>query len=182
MSTKLRPLAALALLALISTGCGSNAASETGTASRSGSAGTASTAREKGMKFAACMRDKGVGAFPDPDASGELTIDGIANSSSLDTNTAVFKKAISACKDLEPPGFTGHKRSAREQEYALKFAQCMRDNGVGDFPDPTRDGPLIDTNRIPSAAGKGARSIPGLDAAAHKCGAIYSGELGLKGQ
>jgi hypothetical protein len=55
----------------------------------------------------------------------------------------------------------------------------MRDNGVEDFPDPTADGPLIDTRRIPSAAGRGARSIPGFDAAAQKCGAVFSGELGL---
>jgi hypothetical protein len=179
MSRQLRSLAALAMVALIGAGCGSNAPSETGTASGTDSA---NTAREKGMKFAECMRDNGVSAFPDPDASGELTIDAVANGSSLDTNTAAFKKAISACKDLEPPGFIGQKRSAQKQESALKFAQCMRDNGVRDFPDPTPNEPLIDTNRIPSAAGRGARSIPGFEAATQTCGAIYSRELGLKGQ
>jgi hypothetical protein len=162
-----------------------NAPSETGTASNSGSASSArttSTTREKAMKFAQCMRDNGVSEFPDPDPSGELTIDGIANGSSLDPSTAVFKKAIGACKDLQPPGFTGHKRSAQQQESALRFAQCMRDNGVKDFPDPTRDGPLIDTRRIPSAAGKGARSIPGFQAAQEKCGAAFSDALGLRRQ
>jgi hypothetical protein len=172
----LRPLTVLATVALISAGCGSNAPSKTGTAS------SANSAREKGMKFAACMRHNGVSAFPDPDASGELTIDAVANGSSLDTNTAAFKKAISACKHLEPPGFIGHRRSAQKQQSALKFAQCMRDNGVRDFPDPTPDAPLIDTTRIPSAAGRGARSIPGFEAATRKCGALYSRELGLKGQ
>jgi hypothetical protein len=113
------------------------------------------------------MRDNGVRAFPDPDASGELTIDGVANRSSLDTSTAAFKNAISACRDLEPPGFTGHKRSAEQQEAALKFAQCMRDNGIKDFPDPTPDGPLVDTRRMPGAPG--ARSIPGFKAAQEKC-------------
>jgi hypothetical protein len=166
-------LAALALVALIGAGCGS---------AESGSTNTSKTAtnREKAMKFAECMRDNGVTEFPDPNAAGELTIDGIANRSSLDTNTAAFKQAISACRDLEPPGFTGHTRSAQQQKHALEFAQCMRDNGVKDFPDPTRDGPLIDTTRIPSAAGRGARSIPGFQAAMQKCTAIYSGELGVK--
>jgi len=121
------------------------------------------------MKFAECMRDNGVSEFPDPDASGELTIDGIANGSSVDPNTAAFKQAISACKDLEPPGFMGHQRSPEQQKVALKFAQCIRDNGVKDFPDPTSDGPLIDTNRIPSMAGKDPRSDPGLNAAMQKC-------------
>jgi hypothetical protein len=115
------------------------------------------------------MRDNGVREFPDPDASGQLTIDGVLNGTSLDPSTAAWKQAVSACKDLEPPGFTGHKRTAQRQEAALKFAQCIRDNGVKDFPDPTPDGPLIDTRRIPSLAGKDPRSIPGLTAAMQKC-------------
>jgi hypothetical protein len=174
MRRTLRPLTLLAMVALISPGCGSNAPSETGS-------GSANTARDKGTKFADCMRDNGVSAFPDPDASGELTIDAVANGSSLDTNTAAFKKAISACKDLQPPGFIGQKRSTQKQESALKFAQCMRDSGVRDFPDPTPNAPLIDTTRIPSAQGRGARSIPGFTAATEKCGAKYSRELGLNG-
>jgi hypothetical protein len=76
----------------------------------------------------------------------------------------------------------GHKRSPEQQKVALKFAQCMRDNGVPDFPDPTPNGPLIDTSRIPSAAGKDPHSIPGFQAAMDTCTAIYSGELGLRGQ
>jgi hypothetical protein len=155
--------------------CGSSSIAESG----SGASDTAASA-QKAVKFTGCMRRNKVSDFPDPGASGKLTIDGIANGSSLDTNTPAFKQAISACKDLEPAGFTGSKRSAQEQQAALKFAQCMRTKGVPDFPDPTPDGPLIDTNRIPSAAGRGARSIPGLQAAAHTCTAIYSGELGLQ--
>ena len=115
------------------------------------------------------MRDNGVKKFPDPDASGQLTIDGVLNGSSLDPNSAAWKKAIDACKDLEPPGFTGHKRSAQEQEGALKFAQCIRDNGVKDFPDPTPDAPLIDTNQIPSMADKDPRSDPTFTGAMDKC-------------
>ena len=65
------------------------------------------------MKFAECMRDNGVSEFPDPDASGELTIDGVANGSSLDPSAAALKQAIGACKDLQPPGFTGDKREPR---------------------------------------------------------------------
>ena len=53
-------------------------------------------------------------------------------------------------------------------EKAVKFAQCAHDNGVKGFPDPTSDGPLVDTSRIPSAAGRGARSISGFQAAADK--------------
>src|SRR5438105_3224609 len=154
MRRTLRPLAALAMFALLSAGC-SNAAAQSGN--------TDAATREQAVKFARCMRANGVREFPDPDASGTLTIDQIANGSSLDTSSAAFKQAIAACKDLQPPGFIGHKRSAQEQEAALKFAQCIRDNGVKDFQDPAPDGPLIDTSRMPGSPG--GQSIPGLDAA-----------------
>jgi hypothetical protein len=160
MTKRLRPLAALAVVVLIGAGC-SKAPAHTD------SGDTNAATHEPALEFAECMRDNGVKEFPDPDASGQLTIDAIANGSSLDTSTAAFKQAISACKDLEPPGFTGHKRNAQEQANALKFAQCIRDNGVKDFPDPTPDAPLIDTNRIPSANSEGGMSI--LNAAGEKC-------------
>jgi hypothetical protein len=121
------------------------------------------------MRFAQCMRDNGISKFPDPDASGTFTIDQVANGSSVDTRSAAFQQALTACKDLEPPGFAGQKRSPQQQEGALKFAQCMRDNGVPDFPDPTADGPLIDTTRIPSLAGKDPRSDPTFNAALQTC-------------
>jgi hypothetical protein len=165
------------LLSLIGAGCSSPPAKTSTSTSTSGTDGSGggsggnnkSPTRDTAVKFAECMRKNGVREFPDPDASGQLTIDGVLNGSSLDPSTAAWKKAVSACKALEPPGFTGHKRSAQQQEAALKFAQCIRGNGVKDFPDPTPDGPLIDTGRIPSLAGKDPRSHPGLNAAMQKC-------------
>jgi hypothetical protein len=112
------------------------------------------------------MRARGVKDFPDPDASGQLTIDAVANSS-VDTNTAAFQQAISACKSLEPSGFTGHQRTAEQQVAALRVAQCVRDHGAKDFPDPGPDDPLIDTNRIPSAATNAGIAI--LNAASKQC-------------
>jgi hypothetical protein len=172
MRSTLRPLAALAMVALISAGC-SSARAETGTGSSGAS--TTATNRDQAVKFAQCMRANGVSEFPDPNASGELTVDGVVNGSKLDPSGAAWTKAIGACKDLQPPGFTGSKRSAEQQEHALKFAQCIRDNGVNDFPDPDPDGPLVDTNRIPSAAGRGGVDIPGLNAAMQKCGDFAAG-------
>jgi hypothetical protein len=189
MRRTLRSLAALAMVGLLSAGC-SNAAAETGSGSNKnaatapaqtgiGSSGGSSNAtnRDQAVKFAECMRKNGVKEFPDPDASGDLTIDRIANGSSVDTNSAAFKQAISACKDLQPPGFTGGKRSPEQQQAALKFAQCIRDNGVKDFPDPTPDGPLVDTNRIPSAAGNG---IAAINAAMQKC-RDFAASAGVQG-
>jgi hypothetical protein len=164
----LRPLVALAVIALIGAGCSN------GSADDGGAGGTKATA----AKFATCMRENGISDFPDPDAAGELTIDAVANRSSVDTSDAAFKAAVSACKDLQPSGFTGHRRSAQEQKPALRFAQCIRENGVKDFPDPTPDAPLVDTNRIPSAATSSGMSI--LNAAMRTCGDRLGDALGVR--
>jgi hypothetical protein len=161
MSRKLRVPTALALTALIGAGCGGNDAS--------GGGNTTAANQEKAVKFAQCMRENGISEFPDPDASGNLTIDGVLNGSSIDGDSPTWQAAIAACKDLQPPGFTGDgERSAGEQEAALRFAQCIRENGVPDFPDPASGQPLVDTNRIPSAATSDGMSI--LNAAMQKCG------------
>jgi hypothetical protein len=174
ISRKLPPHAGLALIAMVAviSACGSKAPTATDT----GSGGTNNTGTnvEQAVKFSQCMRANGVSGFPDPDSSGQLTIDGVVNGSSLNPNAPAFQQALSACKDLEPPGFMGTERTTQQQEAALEFAQCMRANGVPDFPDPTPDGPVIDVN--------GANSIPGFQAAKDKCSAIYSGQLGMGGQ
>jgi hypothetical protein len=167
MSRKRWPLSALILIVMVAviSGCGSSAPAETGSGSSGGNNTTANA--QKAVKFAACMRSNGVSEFPDPGASGKLTIDAVANGSSLNSGTPAFKQAISACKKLEPAGFMGSKRSSQQQQAALKFAQCIRENGVADFPDPIPNGPLVDTGRIPSAAEPSGMSI--LQAAMRKC-------------
>jgi hypothetical protein len=169
MSRTRRPAGVAGLIALVTlvSACGSSAPAGTGGAnSATGGAQTA-------VKFAECMRRNGVGQFPDPDSSGKLTIDGVVNGSSLNPSAPAFKQALNACRDLEPAGFMGRKRSAAEQTVALRFAECMRRNGVKDFADPTPNGPLIDVS--------GAHSIPGFEAAARKCLAVYRGRLGITG-
>jgi hypothetical protein len=159
MSRKLRPLAALAGVAVIGAGCSDEPA-------ENGNAGNMNAGQEQAVKFAGCMRDNGISEFPDPDASGGLTIDGVVNGSSLDPSAPAWKEAIGACKDLQPPGFMGDQEvSDAEQEVRLEFAQCMRDNGVEDFPDPAKGEPLVDTNRIPSAA----VNMAGINAAMQTC-------------
>ena len=167
ISGKLRPLAAIALVALISAGC-SHAPARTDTGGSGGNTTTAT--REQAVKFAECMRANGVKEFPDPNVSGDFAIDTVANRSGLDTNSAAFTQARTACKDLEPSGFTGNKRTPEQQQAALKFAQCIRDNGVKDFPDPAPDAPMIDTDRIPSAATDSGMSH--LHAAMQKCSGL----------
>ena len=163
-------LSALAVVALVSTAC-------SGTSGSSSDAGGAADAlRQQGVRFAQCMRDTGITDFPDPGVSGGFTIDAIANGSSLDTDSPAFDRAMSACKDLEPAGFTGGERSTEQQQAALLFAQCIRDNGVQDFPDPVDGEPLVDTNKIPSTDRKGGMAI--LNAAMKTCSELGDEAIG----
>jgi hypothetical protein len=167
MNTRLRPLAGLALIAIVAliSGCGSSAP-----AASTGGASNITAAAQKGVRFSECMRSNGVPGFPDPNASGTFTIDEVANGTSLDTSSPTFTQALGACKSLEPAGFEGGTRSAQQQSAALQFAQCIRVNGVSDFPDPAAGQPLVDTNRIPSASTSSGMSI--LNAAMQKCSAL----------
>jgi hypothetical protein len=186
MARKTRPVGASVMvvvgLVAITAGCGgtrSGGGDKTvATANVGNGVSSAASTRAKAVKFAECMRRNGVSAFPDPDAAGALTIDAVANGSSVDTNSAAFGHALSRCKDLEPSGFTGHQRTPEEQKAALEFARCVRDNGVRDFSDPSVSQPLVDTNRIPSAATPGGMSI--LNAAMHACGR-YAAAAGVRG-
>ena len=70
----------------------------------------------------------------------------------------MWKRAVSACKDLQPPGRRA-EAEARAAVGGLRFAQCVRDNGVKDFPDPANGEPLVDTNKIPSSNQPGGMTI-----------------------
>jgi hypothetical protein len=165
---------ALALIALgAGAGCGSDATEPT-TAGGGGSGGTGGTAttQAKAVRFAECMRTHGVRGFPDPDASGELTIDAVANEAKVDVSSAAFARAGRTCKDLRPSGFTGTKRTPEQQSATLRFAACIRAHGVKDFPDPAEGQAPVDTRRIPSANRPGG--MDALNAAMRACGSALN--------
>jgi hypothetical protein len=168
MSRKLWPLAALATVALIGAGCSNGSAENgntgTGTSSSSGTTGSGAnnklSARDKAVKFAECIRAHGVSDFPDPNEKNQFEY-------GVSVTVAVWTRATTACKDLQPPGTLSGKRSTKQQSAALRFAQCVRDNGVKDFPDPVNGEPLVNTYKIPSSNQPGGMAI--LNAAMHKC-------------
>jgi hypothetical protein len=175
MNKTLQPLAALALVAMVAliSACGSSTpaqtsssadtSSSTGIASITGSGGSSVSKREKGVRFAECMRGNGVSDFPDPNANGEFVY-------GVSVSPEAWANAVDACKALQPPGSLSGQRSPKQQSLALKFAQCVRHNGVPDFPDPANGQPLIDTRKIPSSNSPAGMSI--LNTATHKCGGL----------
>jgi hypothetical protein len=180
MSKTLWPLAALATVALLAVGCsngsaekgdtGTDTASRSGTTSSSGSGeNKKATARDKAVRFAECIRAHGVSDFPDPNGKNEFEY-------GVSVTPAVWKRATTACKDLQPPGTLSSKRTHKEQSASLRFAQCIRDNGVKDFPDPVNGEPLVDTYKIPSSNKPGGMDI--LNAAMRKCGNVLKEAAG----
>jgi hypothetical protein len=71
------------------------------------------------------------------------------------------------------------KRTPKQQSASLCFAQCVREHGVKDFPDPVNGEPLIDTTKIPSSNKPGGMTI--LNAATNKCGRILNSAAGGQG-
>ena len=170
MSRTLRPLAALAMLAVITAGCSNGSAKNSNTATVSSTAAShdsTPTPRQKAVTFAACMRENGVADFPDPRASGDFPDFGVS------VSPAVWDRALRACEDLKPPGSLSVRLSPAVRSAALKFARCMREHGVKDFPNPVNDEPLVDRRKIPSAAAPAGMSI--LNAAIQNCRGFVGG-------
>jgi hypothetical protein len=84
------------------------------------------------LKYAKCMRDNGVD-IPDPkaDGSGMVVLGGGADAKS--------QAAIDKCKQYLPNGGEPKKMSPEELAAMVKYAQCMRKNGI-DMPDPNPNG------------------------------------------
>jgi hypothetical protein len=133
--------------------------------------GSGMAAHEQAGKYSACMRANGVGDFPDPVAEGRILYGGVS------VPKTVWEKAVGACKGLEPSAWSDYAgRTPEQQEAALEFAQCMRDNGVPDFPDPAspRDA-LIDTSKMRGDVS--ARDIPELKGAQQACRDFFQAAL-----
>jgi hypothetical protein len=173
------------IVAVVAAGCGGTPSSSGTSAAKTADTGSNTTttahtsttnhtssltAREKAVKFSECLRANGVSDFPDPNASGEFPSYGVS------VTAAVWTKAVAACKSLQPPGSLNAHLTPTQFSAALKFAQCVREHGVPDFPDPVNGQPLIDTNRIPSANKPGGMTI--LNAATHTCGHLLALQTG----
>ncbi len=89
---------------------------------------------ERLLEFAQCMRENGYAEFPDPGPNGRLEI-------RLDPSAAPrFQAAQEACRDLAPMGVASGPPDPERMEQLVSLAQCIRDNGVAEFPDPNAMG------------------------------------------
>ena len=148
-------LFAVAALTVLAAGCGgggsanggapTTAGSSSAPTAGSGSSTTANSTRQ--VRFSLCMRTHGEPSFPDP-INGKLTLT-ITKGGPLDPNSPQFQSALQACKSLAPPQLTGTStQSTVSMNQIVKFAHCMRTNGVTNFPDPTQNGGFLMSGNI----------------------------------
>jgi hypothetical protein len=119
-------LVAGCVAALMLAGCGGGSDSNSSASSRE-------KAQQAALDFARCMRSHGI-PMADPKPDGGITL---SIRSGGPTETAVMK-AQAACQHflkgaMQPPSAAERQKMT---EATLKWAQCMRSNGVS-VPDPT---------------------------------------------
>ncbi|MGI5328433.1 hypothetical protein [Actinomadura nitritigenes] len=104
--------------------------------SGAGAASAAATQKADPLGYARCMRENGVPKFSDPGDGGNLMLP-----EGVDPNSPQVKKATEACKKYMGGGSPGKKADGGwSADNKLKYAQCMRANGVPKFSDPDADG------------------------------------------
>ena len=176
----LRLLPITALCALLLAACGSSTSPQ---ASVSGGAKPAGA-----IALASCMRTHGVPQFSDTplSAGGGVNVQAKAVSGSgqslsingVQVNAPAFQRAMSACQKYLPHG-GGSGNIAQLRKNALKMAQCMRANGVPNFPDPTVTKGPFGGNAI-RLGGQGIDpQSPAFQSAQQKCGSLIGGPKGF---
>jgi hypothetical protein len=109
------------------------------------------------LAYAQCMRDNGFAEFPDPTPGGDLRLQVTPESAPR------FQAAGEACRDLAPEGFRDRDLTPEELDALVRLSQCVRENGVPDFPDPNADG-AFDLRGVSSGPGD-----PRIEAAMQAC-------------
>jgi hypothetical protein len=148
---------ALCGLGILLAACGAGVATP-GVADIGSSTTTTPTSSGKGasnynnaLAYAACMRSHGVPDFPDPNANGSIQL-----GSGIDPSSPTFASAQARCQKLLPRGgfpapgtITSPSSAALAQMLAV--AQCMRNHGITQFPDPT--------TKVPSKSPSGPEGV-----------------------
>lgn len=160
MRIKTGAVAAL-LLAVTLTGCGADPEDKAGE-------DKVSSEQQQALDWAQCMRDNGIDV-EDPDVNSN---GGVALSIPEDADPDKVNAATEACKKLAPNGGEPEKIDPEKLDAVREYAQCMRDNGIPNFPDPDENGGIaLDPDKL------GFDPVgPEMKAAEEKCkGALPDG-------
>jgi len=127
-----------ALLAML--GIALLAACSTNTSSTTSSGGSTSSAYQKALAYAQCVRAHGEPNYPDPNSKGQFVVPN--GSSPVNVSKAVADAVNKACGKLAAPlpGPAQASQGANTTNKSLQFAKCMRSHGAPNYPDPNPDG------------------------------------------
>jgi hypothetical protein len=138
--------------------------------SASGGAGAATTTTSGQQDAAAvwrelvrCARANGMPNLPDP----QIDSNGRANfPNGTPDPPASVRRACQAIYDRLPPSARGEEtRPPADMQALLRFARCMREHGVADFPDPDAEGNF----RAPSGSTGLSPNSPSFQRAEQAC-------------
>jgi len=127
-------LGVLMLLLAGLAGCSASGGSAGATATTGGQQDAAAVWRE----LVACARANGMPNLPDPqiDSNGRA-----AFPNGTPDPPASVRRACQSIYDRLPPSARGEEeRPPADMQALLRFARCMREHGVADFPDPDAQG------------------------------------------
>lgn len=152
------PLLGAAIAAALIAGCGGSSSggsaphinSTTTTTSRTrpsttSTSSTKSSTKPNALAFAKCMRTHGVPSYPDPRTqlpipSGGISTTASGGSGGINPQSPAYQAASNDCKSLAVATRVTQTVASQVMASQLKFAGCMRANGVPNFPDPTSTG------------------------------------------
>ena len=121
---------------------------------------------ESFVDFSRCIRDEGFPDFPDIDSSrivDQATFLAAMQEAGVSFTDPGLPQALQVCADVFSelialaPQQDANAQQVEQEENSLAFSQCMRDQGLDDFPDP-------DFNQFPGSgfdnSGNNAGNIP----------------------
>jgi len=160
-------LTATAGLAFLASACGG---------SNAGGSTNSQSPTSQPLAFSHCMRSHRVSNFPDPNSSGVWPKSRVQ----LAADNPRFQAATRVCGHLLPDGGPGVPPSPAVvqliQTDMLKFARCMRTQGVSNWPDPS-----LDRGRAvfdPQAVGIDANA-PRISTKMHVCERVFPASVGI---
>jgi hypothetical protein len=124
----------LVLVVVLLAGCSASGGSGAATTTTSGQQNAAAVWRE----LVRCARANGMPNLPDP----QIDSNGRANfPNGTPEPTASARRACQSIYDRLPPSARGdEERPQADMQALLRYARCMREHGVADFPDPDAEG------------------------------------------
>jgi hypothetical protein len=158
-----RVVISLVLLAGLVAGCSSGGGDPSAGASPSSGANQ-QRALAIGRQFVQCARQHGLPDFPDPvwkDGSLQFGSDADAVKEQIQQ---LPNECISILEQLPASGSRKPPPTAEDLRRLAQFAQCLRQHGVPEWPDPKSDGTFPLRGTALEAEGKSQRMLDAMDA------------------